>query len=137
VLKLYAQTTRVFWHQLGAAFAVLKMSHKRLEFAKFSDIEDLKMSQLSALLFLLTEACQSVEREYAKTSKALPSLDDTYLIPSTTNSIRSNYGSPYVLLKPSPHRSVLQWVVQTMQWLMSVLINLVMTIAYVNRNPWR
>jgi hypothetical protein len=52
------------------------MSHKNLEFANFSDPEDLKMSQLSALLSLLTEACQSVEREYAKTSKPLPSLDD-------------------------------------------------------------
>jgi hypothetical protein len=34
------------------------------------------MSQLSALVLLLNEACQSVEREYAKTSKPLPSLDD-------------------------------------------------------------
>jgi hypothetical protein len=52
------------------------MSHKKLEVAKFSNFEDLKMSQLSALLSLLTAACQSVEREYAKTSKPLPSLDD-------------------------------------------------------------
>ncbi len=35
-----------------------------------------KMSELSALLQLLTEACSTVEHEYAKTSRPLPSLDD-------------------------------------------------------------
>jgi hypothetical protein len=52
------------------------MSHKKFEVVKFSDLEDLNMSQLSVLLSLLTDACESVEREYAKTSKPLPSLDD-------------------------------------------------------------
>jgi len=56
---------------------VLKMPHRTTSYTRCSSLKALNMSQLSTLLSLLTEACHSVEQEYAKTSKPLPSLDDT------------------------------------------------------------
>jgi hypothetical protein len=58
------------------ARTLLKVSQRAPELAARIHIEPQNMSELSALLSLLTKACRTVEQEYAKTSKPLPSLED-------------------------------------------------------------